>query len=166
VTADTKGKYSDVEALKMAEGMEREGIAFYQSASEAVTQQELADTFSMLKGEEVKHLQLFEDMSGQLARSKTEEYWDEPDVDAYIQAIVSKQVFPKPDLAAGTVAGMSTAADALRFALQAEKNTTLFYSLCAEKAKGAEVRKAFYDLVAEEKKHIVLVSRLLQQASA
>jgi rubrerythrin len=157
--------FTDLEAVKLAEGMERDGLDFYRAADAAVEAGELKSTFAMLAGEELKHLATFEDMAGELARSKTEEYWDQPDVDAYIRAVVCEKVFPRPDLAAGTAAGMSSAADALRFALQAEKDTVLFYSLCAEGARGQEVREAFGRLIAEERKHVALVGRLLREAA-
>lgn len=162
----TPNAFSDLEALKMAEGMEREGKAFYQAAEAAAADAALKSTFAMLAGEEEKHLETFSDMAGELARSKTEEYWDEPDVDAYVQAVVSQKVFPKPDLAAWTTAGMASVADALRFALQCEKDTVLFYSLCADSARGNEVRKAFSKLVAEEREHVCLLARLLREAEA
>jgi len=164
VTAATPGAFSDLEALKMAVGMEKEGLAFYEAAAGSVSDEGLAATFRTLAGEEQEHLATFEDMAGELARHKTEEYWDDPEVDAYVRAVVSQKVFPKPELAAGAVAGMASAADALRFALLAEKDTVLFYSLCAESARGNEVRRAFYELVAEERKHIVLMARLLREA--
>ncbi len=148
----------------MAEGMERGGKAFYQAAEAAVSGAELKSTFLMLAGEEDDHLKTFSDMAGELARAKTEEYWDQPDVDAYIQAVVVQKIFPKPDLAGGATAGMSTVTDALRFALQCEKDTVLFYSLCADSARGNEVRAAFCKLVAEERKHVCLLARLLKEA--
>jgi rubrerythrin len=165
VTAQDNPAFSDLEALKMAQGMEKEGLAFYRNAEAAVASEQLKSTFSLLAGEEEDHLKTFEDIAGELARSKTEEYWDEPDVDAYVRAVVSQTVFPRPELASGAVAGMAVAADALRFALQAEKDTVLYYSLCAEKAKAAQVREAFYKLVAEERKHVVLIGKLLKEAS-
>ena len=164
MTAATRGAFSDLEALKMSVGMEREGLAFYSAAAESVSDEQLAATFRTLAAEEKKHLVTFEDMAGELARAKTEEYWDDPDVDAYVRAVVSQKVFPKPEGAAGAVAGMASVADALRFALGAEKDTVLFYSLCAESARGNEVRKAFYELVAEERKHVALLGRMLREA--
>jgi len=160
----TPTAFSDIEAVKLAQGMEREGRDFYRAAEQAVEDSALKSTFAMLAGEEEKHLETFSDMAGELARAKTEEYWDEPDVDAYIQALVSCKVFPKPDLAEGRAAGMSTVADALRFALQCEKDTVLYYSLCAESASGNEVRAIFCELVAEERKHVCLMAELLSKA--
>jgi rubrerythrin len=159
----TTGSFSDLEALKMAEGMEREGLAFYRAAADAVSDESLSSTFAMLADDEQHHLKTFEDLTGELARGKTEEYWDDPDVDAYIQAVVAQKVFPRPELASASVAGMSTAADALRFGLQAEKDTVLYYSLCANSARGNEVREAFHRLVAEERKHVVLIAKLLNE---
>ena len=164
MTAKPAGAFSDLEAVKMAEGMEREGRAFYLAAAEAVGSDQLAGVFRTMADEEAEHLAIFADMAGQMARAKTEEYWDDPDVDEYIRAVVSQKVFPKPELAGGATAGMVTAADALRFALGAEKDTVLFYQLCADSAKDAGVRKTFFELVAEEKKHIVTVTRMLKEA--
>jgi len=148
----------------MAEGMEKEGLDFYSAAEAAVDQEELKSTFRTLAGEESKHLEVFGDMAGELAGAKTEEYWDDPDVGSYIRAVVSQKIFPRPDLAAGTVSGMSGAADAFRFALQAEKDTVLFYDLCAEQARGAAVREVFHRLAKEERKHVALMGRLLKEA--
>jgi rubrerythrin len=164
VSAQEAGSFSDLEALKMAEGMEKEGLAFYSAAEAAVEGDELKSTFRTLADEESKHLKTFEDMAGELASARTEEYWDDPDVDSYIRAVVSQKVFPRPDLAAGSVSGMSGAADAFRFALQAEKDTVLFYNLCAESARAKEVRDAFYSLAREERKHVALMGRLLREA--
>jgi rubrerythrin len=164
VSPEPETRFSDLEAVKLAEAMEREGLDFYESAAEAAGGGDLADTFRMLAGEERKHLATFEDMAGELAKASSEDYWDDPDVDAYVRAVVSRKVFPRPEMAPGTTSEMSSAADALRFALQAEKDTVLYYSACAEAAKRNEVRKAFYDLIAEERKHVALMGRLLKEA--
>lgn len=164
MSAKTAPAFSDLEAVKIAVGMEQEGLAFYSAAAEAVRARELKSTFEMLAGEERKHLAIFEDMAGELARAKSEEYWDDPEVDAYVRAVTAAEVFPKPELAAGKVAGMAAASDALRFALQTEKDTVLFYALCAERARANEVRGTFYRLVAEERRHVALMGRLLGQA--
>ncbi len=157
-------RFSDLEAVKLAEGMEREGMDFYASAALAAGEGRLAHTFRMLEGEERKHLATFEDMAGELAKASTEEYWDDPDVDAYLRTVVSEKVFPEPEMAAGEIADMASAADALKFALQAEKDTVLYYSACADSARTSEVRKAFADLIAEERKHVALMGRLLKEA--
>jgi len=164
VTAEPMKGFSDLEALKLAVGMEEEGLAFYRAAAEAAADPELAAVFRDMAGEEEQHLATFEDIHGELARAKSEAYWDDPEVDAYVRAVVSQKVFPKPEGAAGAAAGMASAADALRFALDAEKDTVLFYTLSAEAAKGAEVRKTFHQLVAEERRHVALVGRWLREA--
>ena len=159
------GLFSDVEALKAAVAMEQEGLGFYRAAAAAVQSRELAGTFRKLAGEEQQHLAGFEDMLGELERSRaaSEEYWDDPDVGEYIRAVVAEKVFPKPEGAAGAVAGMASAADALRFALGAEKDTVLFYQLCADSARAPDVRKIFHRLAAEERKHVALMGRWLRE---
>ena len=164
MTAKPAAKFSDVEAVKIATGLEKDGQAFYRAAARAARPEELRSTFEMLAGEEAKHLATFEDMAGELARARSEDYWDDPDVDAYVRAVVDQKIFPRPELAPDSVARMPAAADALRFALQAEKDTVLYYSLCAQQARGNEVRTAFDRLVAEERRHVALMGRLLAQA--
>jgi rubrerythrin len=164
VAAKTGDRFSDTEAVKLAQGMEREGLAFYRAAGRAAGHGQLADTFAMLEGEEEKHLNTFDNMAAELAAGKTEDYWDEPDIDAYIQAAISQKIFPRPELAPAQAKNMSGAGDALRFALQAEKDTVLFYTLCAERARGGSVRQVFCRLVTEEMRHVVLIGRLLRGA--
>ncbi|HOX05926.1 MAG TPA: ferritin family protein [Planctomycetota bacterium] len=162
------GSFSDLEAAKAAAAMEREGLAFYQAAAKATKNPELVKVFEAMAAEEKKHLADFEDLAGELARAKaaTEEYWDDPEVGEYIHAVIAQKVFPLPANAAGTVAGMASTVDALRFALGAEKDTVLFYSLCADSARGADVREIFNRLAREERKHIAMVGRWLKQAGA
>jgi rubrerythrin len=164
VTAKPAQSFSDLEAVKIALGMEKDGLAFYQAAAGASPPGELRSTFEMLADEERKHLAIFEDMAGEMARAKREDYWDDPDVEAYVHAVVGQKIFPRPDLAPQSAAGMSDAADALRFALQAEKDTVLYYTLCSQQARGNEVRSAFNRLTAEERRHVALMGRLLAKA--
>jgi len=161
------GAFNDLEAAKCAVAMEREGLSFYRAAAAAVRNPDLARVFEDMAVEEEKHLADFEDLAGEIgrARAATEEYWDDPGVGEYIHAVIAQKVFPKPGDAAGAAAGMSSAPDALRFALGAEKDTVLFYSLCADSARSADVRAVFTRLVAEERKHVALVGRWLKEAA-
>lgn len=156
--------FSDLEAVKAAVAMEREGLAFYRDAAAAAGNPELSGVFRQMAGEEQKHLARFEDMAGALAAARAEEYWDDPDVSEYIRAVISPRAMLKPSEAPAAAAGMKVAADALHFALAAEKQTVLFYSTCADSARRAEVRKVFHELVAEERRHVALVGRWLRQA--
>jgi hypothetical protein len=94
VTAKPAQSFSDLEAVKIALGMEKDGLAFYQAAAGASPPGELRSTFEMLADEERKHLAIFEDMAGEMARAKREEYWDDPDVEAYVHAVVGQKIFP------------------------------------------------------------------------
>ena len=60
MSAQEAGGFSDLEALKMAEGMEKEGLAFYSAAEAAVDVEELKSTFRTLAGEERDHLKTFD----------------------------------------------------------------------------------------------------------
>jgi rubrerythrin len=159
--------FSDLEAAKAAVAMEEEGLAFYRAAAAAVKNPELAGVFRDMAGQEAEHLAQFEDLAGEVSRARAahEEYWDDAEVGEYIHAVIAQKVFPKPEKAAGAVAGMSSAADALRFALGAEKDTVLFYTLCADSAKRQDVRELFGRLAAVERKHVALVGRWLRNAT-
>jgi protease I len=57
----------------------------------------------------------------------------------------------------GQVSETTSAVEALRLAVQAEKSAFQFYSMAVDKVKDAEAKNVFHDLAGEEERHLKIV---------
>ena len=58
--------FSGSELLEIAMGIERNGMAFYQALADKTGKRDVKDIYTYLAGEEKKHLDTFQGMSGSL----------------------------------------------------------------------------------------------------
>ncbi|HDQ99923.1 MAG TPA: hypothetical protein ENN51_06535 [candidate division WOR-3 bacterium] len=154
--------YSGPEVMEMAVETERGGKLFYDSVAETTDNEELRRLFRFLGEEEVKHIAVFRD----IARSLTERpeempyHWEE--AVPYLDAIVNSRYFLGGDKALALARTATTPEAAITHALGFEKETLLFYtellSMVAERNRPALER-----LIAEEKSHVVRLTRLLDE---
>ncbi len=177
--------FSDLEGLRLAVDMERQGAAFYRQAHDGAHDPEQKMLFGFLMREELNHAAKFEAMYSELKANKSagdEEYFFDADVSRYLQALVETQVFPRdnpfaaePEMANGVlrtgwqdqIPGQSSsvvlkAKGILQFALQAEKDSILFYDVMMNNAKFPAAKKVFADLKAEEQTHVEKLQELIR----
>ena len=158
--------FSDLEGLRIGMEMEVEGRDYYQRASEKVDNPEHKALFQLLKQEEIAHHETFSKMYAKVRENKEAEsdtYLFDVESSRYLTVLVEDHIFPKNQRAQKAVSELKTTEDILRSAIEAEKNSILFYDELAAQSKFEDARKIFLALKAEEQTHVVKLTRLLAQ---
>ncbi len=157
--------FSDVEGLRIAMEIEARGMAFYQKAYEHAQKPEHKDLFLFLKHEEVAHYEAFKSMYEQIKAqegSQDTEYLFDQESSRYLTVLAEGHVFPTSDAAATAVAKMDSLEEVLKLALQAEKDSILFYDELARQSKFEKAKKIFSKLKEEEQTHVVKLREIIK----
>jgi len=162
------------EVFGIAIAIEKNGIQFYEKAQAIAAEESMKTMFAELKNEEEQHLRDLEQMRSELpesARRATD--YDQTDdvhrkrdeeVEQYIRDTADMNVFRKSEHVKRYVSEMRRVEDALRLAIQFEKDSITFYLILkdlTEEDKG----KSFVDgIITGEKEHLKRLSRKLREA--
>ena len=150
------------EVLKIAEQIERNGIAFYETAAERFSGDE-KQMLQRLADMERTHVQFFANMRRDLAGADQALKPIDPDGDAgrYLASFADGQIFaPKAD-AAALLSPENSHRDILEMAIGLEKDSVVFY-VAIKDAVPESLGEANIDkIIQEEMAHIALLSRVL-----
>jgi len=150
--------FSGSELLEIAMGIERNGMAFYQALADKTGKRDIKDIYTYLAGEEKKHLDTFQGMSGSLGQVKPPEtYGDEYML--YLKSLVDNTVFTNVTEAKQKAAKVSNEIEALDTGIQAEKDSILFYTELQSLVRERD-RKVVLSVLDEEKNHLRQLSEL------
>ena len=154
--------FSAGEAISIAMGIEKRGIAFYDIMARSTDDAEAREVFEGLVGMEREHLKTFQGMLGEVEGQPPPEASGQ-EYSGYFQALVDNAVFTEDMIASGTAADESDV-QALDLAIGAEKDSILFYY----EMKDIMPRR-FVPLVeriiAEEKSHLQQLSEIKKKIS-
>jgi rubrerythrin len=156
--------YNDLEGLRLAVEIERRGREFYRQAYEQAATEEQKALFFWLMNEEVNHEEAFLNIFNKVNETKaahSEEYLFNPEVSRYLTVLAEYHVFPETIKAKEKVSELKTVIDVLNVALQAEKDSVLFYDELERQAKFAESKAIFLLLKAEEQRHVVRIREMM-----
>ncbi|MDR4506718.1 MAG: ferritin family protein [Candidatus Brocadiaceae bacterium] len=155
--------FNDLEALDIAVNMEKEGFDFYTVLKENAKEKKVKELFSRLALEEKKHLELFQKAYNEINDSVSPVHGCEDyTVDAYLKHLVDTGVFSQKNEAKQLATEIKTDREALKIGIQAEKDAILYYSEAVKNTKNAAGKKIFDQLVAEERKHLEILSEYLK----
>jgi len=147
--------FSGKEILDMAVRIEENGLRYYNTAGEAATDPELKELFEVLASEEEQHIVVFND----LKRLTDEEAWKEgydpyaEEGAQYLRAIADTEVFTNPDRGAELARSVSDGKEALRVAIDMEKDSLLFYYELQRMVLEKD-RDVVASLIEQEKDHV------------
>jgi rubrerythrin len=137
-----------MEAIKSAIQMEKDGYSFYKKAA-AQTSSEMGRTiFESLANDELTHLDVFEKMFNNKVSNKE---WD-----ALVESskkYVSVPIFPKDPKQVDGINPDSNELDALRVAMDTEKNAIDHYTKIINASKDPDVKKIIEIIIEQEKNH-------------
>ena len=156
--------FSDLEGLRIAMAMEARGRDFYQQAYQQTPNPAHKELFLWLKNEEIHHLARFTTLFNMIESRKeahSAEYLFDPETSRYLTVIAEEHVFPKPYDAGKHVAELTSVQAVLQAAMQAEKDSVLFYDELAARSKFAEARDVFRILKGEEQAHVVKLREMI-----
>ena len=153
------------ELLDVAVGIERNGVAYYDSLAQLSGDAGLKRTYEQLAQMERGHVGLFQKMrtsagvSGPVVPGP-----DELEYGEYLKALIDSSVFTDDKVARDLAKRAAGPAEALQLALGAEKDSILFYSAMRDLVPQSE-RAAVDSIIGEEKQHIRELSDLKHRYS-
>lgn len=156
--------FSDLEGLRIAISIEASGRDFYQQACDQATDESHKNLFKLLKSEEVVHYETFSKIFQKVSENKeagSEEYLFDEETSRYLTVLAEGHIFPTAKNAIVKIAEATTIVEILRMAIQAEKDSILFYDELATHSKFPEAKKIFMVLKAEEQTHVVKLRQIL-----
>lgn len=147
-----KERFSALEVIEMAKDIEIRGKNFYLKHAEGTENKDLEELFRKLASDEQDHYERFSNLAEQLKKNKEEaEYLYDEEVSAYFKYLVDLSVFPESDSEESQQA-LHSVEKALKLAIQAEKDSILFYREMCDYNEGKTI-DAIKTLIGEEKQH-------------
>jgi rubrerythrin len=148
------------EVLKIAEQIERNGMAFYETAAERF-EGDAKQTLLRLADMERTHVQIFAAMRKELPDEGYKGIDPEGESGRYLAAFADGQIFaPKADSSALLAPG-KTERDILEIAIGLEKDSVVFYVAIKDTVPDTLGEDKIDWIIQEEMAHIVLLSRTL-----
>ncbi len=154
-------KYSAKEIIDMAVELEKTGSYFYSKCSEKFEKDsELKGLFHFLADEELEHQKIFTSMLNDLKDSAgnfTDEYYE------YLSALISGRIFRNIEAVAEFINEIEDVIDAFHAAIQAEKDSVLFYSEIKSMYEANAGAQIILDkLINAERSHLVKLNDMLK----
>jgi len=144
--------FSASEIVTMAVEIEKNGMVFYNALAARSKNEKAREIYTFLAAEEVRHQVTFKKMLKglkelELTASEEEEY------NSYLGALTSSRVFRSDVDIEELLAGADTEVDAINMAIDAEKDSILFYYELLGQAI-SENSGAIEQVIKEEKAHM------------
>lgn len=152
------------EIFQIAVDIEENGRSFYERAQGVIDDSAVKELFSSLERQEVAHKQRFLSLKDRLPESAKEGTVFDPDNDndRYLKMTADMNVFSASADMDEKLAGVRSAADALKLAIQFEKDSIIFYLLMQDLTEEDKGRESIGQLIDEEKEHLRTLSSQLR----
>ena len=144
--------FSASEVVTMAIEIEKNGMDFYNALAARVTDEKSKELYTYLAGEEVRHKLTFQKMLDNLKNIELTAA-DEEEYNHYLKALTSSRVFKSDQSAEELLDELKEEKDAIEFAINAEKDSILFYYELLDQAFD-EDRESIERVIKEEKVHL------------
>ena len=145
-------RFNDVEALKIARDIELRGADIYARALKIAKKPDVRDMLSKLHADELEHAATFERLKDEALDGEREDYSAESAM--FLSAFAAEIAFPGGLMKLACDRGMDDAHVVLQEAIQAEKNSILFYSEVIAASHSDKLKKYLGDIVDEERGHL------------
>lgn len=149
------------EVFEMSEEIERQGAAFYKKASGIFADPDTKKMLEILSNMEIAHEKLFKKMRSEILSDAFKGYDPDEMATAYIRAFTEGKVFSKTSNMSALVSNESTLSEIFKMAIEAEKNSILFYLGIKNAIPETMAKDAIDNIIREEMKHIVILSEKL-----
>lgn len=156
--------YSAVEIIDRAIAVEKKAMHFYRETADQIADEHMRSVFQMLAGMEEDHVTTFSNMREQLSGNETaiEEQDPGAEMHFYLRMFEEMQAWEAHPV---TVSGEeeSKTADIVRAALQAEKETIIFYTFLYDFVTGDRGRDKVMDVIREERGHVMILRNIVDK---
>lgn len=158
------GTFNAIEILEMAGEIERNGARFYRAAMVNFDDDETCDLLQDLAAMEDQHEQIFAAMQQHFAdQENAPDMFDPEDQSApYLRAMAEGRVFDVRSDPVDMLSGLESLEDILKFAIQLEKESIVFYVGIKNIVPESLGRDKIDDIIKEEMSHIVLLDNTLK----
>lgn len=148
--------FNEIEGLKIAENMEKHGLAFYEAAAANAKTEETRQVFRQLAEDEKDHYARFAELEEefQQRRQETTTYNDGAEIAEYIDRLVSTQVFSSEGDVARLADQIGSDYEALGVGMRAERDSIAFYQEMIDLVDSKHAQEAFGKILEQERKHL------------
>jgi rubrerythrin len=156
------------EVFQIAMEIEENGKAFYEKALSRIDDAEVKEIFKELALEEVKHKKIFEELKEKLPSETSSPTVQDPndEMAQYIKMMANEHVFRSSEDVEARVAQINNAEDALRIAIEFEKDSVIFFLSMQDVTEEGKGRDYINLLVKEEQEHLRRLSLRLRKITA
>jgi rubrerythrin len=152
--------FSPAEVVGMAVETERAGHQYYELAAKKANGPAVAELFTFLAGEEVKHEHVFAALYEKIREKPADLPFDWDELMPYLKVITDSRFFLGKDKAMALVQSARDEQEALAFALRFEKETLLFY-LEITRFIAEPHRSVIGEVARQERMHIRRLSEMI-----
>jgi rubrerythrin len=151
------------EIFEMAENIERDAAEFYRRAAKGAGDKKTKQMLLELSTMEEKHLATFREMRKELGAGEREETVFDPDNEAamYLQTMASGHGWEGKKSLTESLTGKEKIEDILKIALEAERNSVVFYSGLKELVPARAGKDKVEAIIREELGHIAILNEQL-----
>ncbi|MGC9968000.1 MAG: ferritin family protein [Syntrophobacteraceae bacterium] len=155
------------EVFKIAIQIEENGRKFYEESQKNIESAEVRALFADLALQEIEHKKKFEALRAQLPpESTTTAVWDpENELDRYIKMMADDHVFISGDDIKDQIGGIRDSSDALKLAMEFEKDTLVFFLSLEEAVADRKDQDLIKSLLIEEQGHLKRLTLQLRKIS-
>ncbi len=155
--------FNAAEVFKMALEIEENGRLFYQKAQEKTGDIEVKKFFAGMAIEEEDHKRRFTEMMKELPAEKATVFDPNNETDAYLKMMAGLHVFHSCDAVDACVATVGNEIEALKLAMQFEKDTIVFFAEMQSQAETAQAKEKIGLLIKEEQGHLRKLAQQLKR---
>ncbi len=150
-------KLSDI--ARIALSMEEKGYKFYSTLAERVNDVRQKQMLIKLAEDEKEHRKLFEKIIMGYSYDETLDV----ESSSYLRSIQKDSVFPELTGVEDFAGGLHSLKDVVALGIQAEKDAILIFHELTTRIRSEKIKKILYDLLEEEKMHLVELRNYLEE---
>jgi rubrerythrin len=145
------------EVFEIAEQIERNGVKFYQTAAENITDSDKKQLLIDLAEMEIEHEKIFKNLRSELTQDDKIVTTFDPngEAESYLQALADTRVFYEKEI------DITSLKEILTTAITAEKDSIVFYLGMKDVVPGHLGKQKLDEIIKEEMSHIKLLSKEL-----
>ncbi len=148
--------FNAAEVFQIAVEIEENGKAFYEKALAKIEDSEVRAIFKDLAQQEVEHKRKFQELKAQLPPQASESTVYDPNNEMahYLKMMADGHVFRTSENVDEKLAKVQDAVDALRMAMEFEKDSVIFFLSMQDATEEEKGRQFIGILVKEEQEHL------------
>lgn len=154
--------FNDIEGLRIAAEMERRGQLFYQRSARISRSPEALELLNSLAADEREHYEIFLGLYEAVSAENPAVTNYNRESSAFLSAIAADIVFAGGLTQLGVEAGFDDPKAILRYGIQSEKDSILFYSELVKQTENAVVERTFREIIEQEMEHLYELTEMLK----